>query len=59
MKAVLAKKANMTNDEFKNYYEALTKFIDLLGQVPNFVSMPLFNVDCRGVKDELRKTISE
>lgn len=52
---MIAKKGNMTNDEFKTYYETLGKYTALIDKVPEFVSMPLFNVDCRGVKEELRK----
>jgi len=35
MKVVIAKKFNLTNDEFRNYNEALIKFINLIHLIPD------------------------
>ncbi|KAL4429302.1 hypothetical protein ABPG74_002288 [Tetrahymena malaccensis] len=56
---VINKKQNMTNDEFKNYYEILEKFDNLSDQIPDKVKLTLFDVRCTDVKQYIKKQIKD
>lgn len=46
LKTVLQKKGNMTNEEFRAYFEVLKKFLELVNAVPDNVYFPLFDINC-------------
>lgn len=59
IRGILAKKGNMTNDEFKNYFEVLDKFEKLAREIPLRVKFTLFDVDCTQVRDAIIKSITD
>lgn len=59
LRQVFAKKGNITNEEFKSYYEALEKFEDLAQEIPTKVKFTLFAVDCSGVRQTIIRSIKD
>lgn len=59
MKKVIAKKGQLTNEEMKLYYDVLSKFLKLLEEVPDHIFLPLFDINCLGVKAELGSRIGK
>ncbi|KRX05785.1 P-loop containing nucleoside triphosphate hydrolase [Pseudocohnilembus persalinus] len=54
---VISKGNQLTNEEVKIYHEILNKFLALVDKVPNNVYLPLFDIKCSGVKNELKEII--
>ena len=43
----------------KLYYEIMNKYEKLLLQLPDNIYLPLFDVNCKVVKEELKKIITD
>jgi len=59
LKVILNKKAAITNEEFKVYYELLEKFNVLSEKIPERVKFTLFDVRCSDVKQQIRRNIHD
>ncbi|EGR32330.1 hypothetical protein IMG5_087930 [Ichthyophthirius multifiliis] len=59
LKLIINKKQNILNEEFRQYYQILIKYENLINQIPDRIKFPFFDVRCEEVKNSIKKNIKD